>query len=745
MPTKVGKVRLALDLRKQYGTLNFSYRVLHLAVRRAGLLRRLFPANGWDAQPLTHWCRPDVPIEPAAYKAFRERSSRRFFFPAGDLPNIPSEWTADAVAKADDILRGRFQFFSAIAYDLGFPFDWLLNPMNGRRVDATRHWCDRNEFEADQGDIKFIWEASRFAWVYTLVRAYAHTRDERYAEGFWTLVDSWRQANPPNMGPNWQCGQECAFRAMAICFGLYGFWRSPATTPERVAWLAALLAVHAQRIQTNIRFAQVQMGNHALSEAVGLYTIGTLFPEFKKADNWRQHGRHIIDLEARMHSYRDGSYIQHSLNYHRLMLDDYRWSLRLAELNEQEFEPLTREIVDLHGQYVYQLQNEENGRVPNYGQNDGSLIMPVNGCPYLDYRPVAEGVHYQLHRRRLYPRGPWEEDLYWLFGEAAAHAPRDDPARVSRRYDIGGYYTLRGQHTWGMIRIHTIIHHPHQADMLHLDVWWRGLNVLHDVGSYSYNAPEPWRHYFVSTSSHNSVEIGGESQMIRPQRFSWTYLTRSSLHEYQPGLGPNIDYVQGEHYGYQRLASQAVHRRAVLRLGEQYWLVVDDVFGQGREQVKLCWQLIDAPYEASGRRVVLDTPQGPVGMEVLAAPEARFEVVRGEVGPPARGWQSIHYGERLPAPSLSVSTDGALPQRFVTLLSLGCVARLEQQGIDERGANRLIISGVDILGTEAAEPREVNLEPCEVTLAPLAPGSGRVVERFSLGRGTAQPAPSLGR
>jgi hypothetical protein len=86
-----------------------------------------------------------------------------------------------------------------------------------------------------------------------------------------------------------------------------------------------------------------------------------------------------------------------------------------------------------------------------------------------------------------------------------------------------------------------------------------------------------------------------------------------------------------------------------------------------------------------------------------------------------------------------------LPQRFITLLSLGCVARIEQQGIDERGANRLIISGVDNLGAQAAEQCNVNIEPGEVTLAPLAPGSGRVVERFSLGRGTAQPAATLGR
>jgi hypothetical protein len=134
--------------------------------------------------------------------------------------------------------------------------------------------------------------------------------------------------------------------------------------------------------------------------------------------------------------------------------------------------------------------------------------------------------------------------------------------------------------------------------------------------------------------------------------------------------------------------------------------------------------------------VVLDTPQGPVGMEVLATPEAKFELLRGEAGPPARGWHSVHYGERLAAPSLWVSTDGPLPQRFVTLLSLGCDARIEQQGIDERGANRLVISRVANEAAGGVEPGATDLEPCEVTLAPLVPGSGRVVQRFSLGRGT---------
>ena len=29
-------------------------------------------------------------------------------------------------------------------------------------------------------------------------------------------------------------------------------------------------------------------------------------------------------------------------------------------------------------------------------------------------------------------------------------------------------------------------------DQLHLDLWWRGLNIAQDAGTYLYNADPPW-------------------------------------------------------------------------------------------------------------------------------------------------------------------------------------------------------------------------------------------------------------
>ena len=144
-------------------------------------------------------------------------------------------------------------------------------------MDSTKHWSEISD--DGEMDIKFIWEASRFSMVYTLVRAYACTRDEKFAEAFWELIQSWADANPPNTGPNWMDGQEAALRLMAWTFGFYAFLDSSSSTPERIAQFTVLVAAHAERIYKNIDYAISTHSNHTISEAFGLWLAGLLFPE----------------------------------------------------------------------------------------------------------------------------------------------------------------------------------------------------------------------------------------------------------------------------------------------------------------------------------------------------------------------------------------------------------------------------------------------------------------------------------
>ena len=88
------------------------------------------------------------------------------------------------------MLAGAWRYFGRAAVQGTFPPDWHANVYTGQQAPADRHWSRVGEFAF--GDIKAIWEPSRFRAAFVLVRAWWRTGDERYAEAFWTLFESWR-------------------------------------------------------------------------------------------------------------------------------------------------------------------------------------------------------------------------------------------------------------------------------------------------------------------------------------------------------------------------------------------------------------------------------------------------------------------------------------------------------------------------------------------------------------------------
>jgi len=632
------------------------------------LLKLKFPARPWSKITLAYLVGPYVDHQPKGFLQTHQSNGRRFFFEGSNPPGLNKDYDGKVMSLADEILQNRFQYFFYKNHDLGPGPDWFLNPVTGKRGKAQLHWCDIDLFDPDVGDIKFIWEPSRFAWVYTLVRAYAASGDEKYAEKFWSLFESWLEANQPNTGPNYACGQECAIRLMAMCFAFYGLDNSKASTVERKIKLVIAIAVHADRIEKNIDFAISTRTNHSLTEAVGLYTVGTLFPELKGSERWLKTGKKVLTSEGLKQIYSDGSYSQHSMNYHRLMLQDFLWALRLGELNGDLF---CDELVfgcKKAVNFLYQMQDGTAGHVPNYGPNDGALLVPLNSCDYLDYRPVLQAANYLFNKERIYETGPWDEDLLWFFGQEALTASIKPPSRKDTMYKRGGYYTFRNNESWAMMRCHSYSDRPGHADMLHLDLWWKGYNILRDSGTYMYNCGEPWQSYFSSTSAHNAITVDKVDQMTRALRFMWFDWTKAKLAMHKSL--ESVKIMQGEHYGYCRKGENIIHRRAVLSWEDICWLIVDDVLGTGTHQVGLYWQLCDCDYELKGNTLTLQTEQGQVCLVMLdSAGDGRCECFTGDDGP--IGWQSLYYGSREPAPTLVRSEKVDLPVRFVTLVSLG--------------------------------------------------------------------------
>ena len=258
--------------------------------------------------------------------------------------------------------------------------DACVTIASGNRQDAcgTKHWSEVSDF--GNTDIKIIWEPSRFAFAFPLARAYEAKKDEKYADGFWAAVEDWRDKNPPNCGPNWMCGQEIAIRMIAWLHG-YGLLRhSQATTEDRVLMLAQMVAVSAERIEANIGYALSQNNNHGISEAAGLFTAGVAVG----VDKWMKKGRRLLESQARCLIYEDGSFSQHSVNYHCVMLDVYHWVLELGKRNGLSFSGELQRRVDLAEEWLAVMTDPISGQAPNLGCNDGAWVLPRT--KYLEYR-----------------------------------------------------------------------------------------------------------------------------------------------------------------------------------------------------------------------------------------------------------------------------------------------------------------------------------------------------------------------
>ena len=607
-----------------------------------------------------------------------ERRDERFFRPVveGRLPeNIPWD-NQTAIEEANRLLNGELKYFSHQFIQTGYPPDWhkdYFSHVNLSRdsgegsllshastsapppLGAENHWSQYSD-DLDT-DIKFIWEPNRFTFVYTLVRAYAASHNEKYPEAFWSLIEDWAQHNPPNTGPNWMDGQEVSLRLMAWTFGYFAFLNSPSSTPERTEKFKLYIVAQAERIYKNTSLAIFARNNHSITETFGLWMTGLLFPELKHADKYLSFGRMSLEREAREQIFPDGTYSMYSLNYHRFILHIYLYSIHLSEIYQLPFTAELRTSVTKSIEYLAQLIDHQTGQMPVYGSNDGALVLPLNNCDFTDYRPLLQLGWYITKGEFLFEPGPWDEDIFWLFGvnraerrsersvaetKTAVEAPLSNTS-----FPNGGVYLLRNANSQALIRCTDFTSRPSHADQLHVDLWIHGHNLAIDAGTYLYSGEGIWRNGLAHTSVHNTVTVDNKDQMTILSRFTWTNWSKGKV------LKHDKDIWQGEHDGYKPVS----HKRTVMTLDGDHWLVIDTLIANESHNYKLHWLLIDFPFEQQENSVLLSLGEMKYTVRVgVVGGNGNFSIVRAD-STSTRGWRSRYYGHKEPAISVTLEAD----------------------------------------------------------------------------------------
>ena len=681
------------------------YAVYQIALR-SGWLRWRTPTFAWEERPLEWWLRSHIPSGSEGYVQYREMHAQPFFFQdvkrlGISLKEILGEDSGALVAEANSVLDGRYCLFGQPELALGNPPNWgtfALTPPSGERVvvGLERHWTEYGLSDLPQ-DVKLLWEISRFGWAYSLARAYALTGDERYVEGFFVLLRSWREANAPNKGLNWHSGQEIAIRLLALVFSFFTFNQALRERGGDLEELATMIAVHADRIPPTLLYARAQDNNHLLVEALALYTAGVLFSEFRDASRWKRSGRQFIVQALRGQVFQDGGYIQHSMNYHRLALQAGIWAVRLAELDGDPLPESSVDAVRKMMDWLAALVDPAMGNAPNWGPNDGALLLPLSICPFGDFRPTLQAAALTVMGDPIFPPGSWDELALWLGVEDS----RDDTSSVAGNTSIdegklrreishrhqadggqgivrpdhfhqSGIYIMRGRESWGMVRAAQFHSRPGHSDQLHFDLWWGGMNLARDPGTYLYNADHPWNNAFTGAWCHNTALIDTCDPMLRAGRFLWLRWSEARLLGRWRSPDGCLEILSALHQ--YRSRDHTVHQRTILRVEDRLWIVVDDILGLGEAEVQIGWNLADIPYEMDEHSLRVNLPGSKVSVlsegiqDRYALYRAGVLIAGEELVADSRsyGWYSPTYAMKEPALLWLRSAHAQLPVRGVT-------------------------------------------------------------------------------
>lgn len=520
--------------------------------------------------------------------------------------------------------------------------NWFYNVLTQQTyTDVKREWYKIPDFDNSIGDIKGIWEASRFDWLIDFATQERKDNDGKALAKADIWLNDWCKNNPTYLGPNWKCGQEASIRVMHIITALIGLNKIQNVNTN----IVNLLDSHLKRIAPTISYAIAQDNNHGTSEAVALYIGGAVLNNSvpkKRYLQWQQLGEKWLINRAKKLIMQDGGFSQYSVNYHRLMLDSYclaevvRCKLQLEAFPSKVYKRLSKAT-----DWLYILV-QENGDVPNLGANDGARLLPIGQTDYRDFRPTVQLASTLFNHHSYYRTTGLYDDSLAFFGIKKLNNKDVDLPNKSQFFNHSGLITSANDNFFICFKIPRFKFRPSQCDSLHLDVWFQGQNILRDGGTYSYNTTADDLDYYSGVKSHNTVEFDNHLQMPRLSRFLFASWLQPKYLKHRKAKF-TCGYQDNWH---------CQHVRTV-QLQQKEITVTDQIKGF-KNQAILRWRLI--PDKWMLRNNILSN--GKIALEISSDSTLEIRLVEGE--------ESRYYYNKTSLPVVEILA--TQPTKIITII-----------------------------------------------------------------------------
>ena len=467
-----------------------------------------------------------------------------------------------------------------VTLDLGVEPDWL-----GAALPPDREW--RLEW------VKFYYGLD-LAW------AFRETGDRRFLDVWERLVRSWIRQVPIAIDPPDVIGR----RIQNWIYAWNGFAASDrfdGLSDGTDDAILESLAAHVEYLREHL----TRERNHRTLELYALFVAALALPVLDPRGDLLTFAVEELHRNILQDVLPDGVHRERSTHYHHVVLRSFvgaRENARRVGLEfRAEFDERLARACDF-SRHVHR----PDGTIPALSDSDGGS--------YLELLALAG---------RCLDRPDWTE-----------------PARGHASFPTGGYFVQRSAARFLVFDCGPLGDGGHgHYDALSIEVASDRPLVV-DPGRFTYcDDPPHWRRWFKSTAAHNTVTVDGLDQTPYRRGKPAGPVAQARLLYRQTTNG--LDVLAGEVVS---PAYEAIHRRRVLFVDDDYWIVHDTLTGSKPHRYDLRFHL--AP--------------GAPALAVLVAPP--WPVIVED------GWVSTTYGVKEPASIVVATADGVASADFFTLL-----------------------------------------------------------------------------
>ena len=640
---------------------------------------------------------------------FRNRTSPKYFFTAGDLKKINDP---DIIKDADDVMR-HFIY----GYDLGKEINWHHNPT-----------------ENAQADKEWSWSLFRHIYWQNLARAYAITGDEKYAVEFISQFKGFAKAWPydPAIGEDPLFGNSGGFpghawRTIESGIRIYTSWlpclvafrNSPAW--DREAWIIFLNMIHDHAEFLSKRYSNHERSSNWLTmEATALFQMGLMFPEMKNAEDWKALGYKRVMHETKYSFDNDGVHMERTPIYHMTAATSFLQAYRLCKLNDIPVPPYALPSLVKSGDYLMKLVKPDF-TTPMTGDADKNDLLARRS----DEPTLYEGMNlsfdpYDLNEIRAYFRVLGEmtgrEDFLWF---ATGRKKGHEPQGRNFAFKEPGIYVMRTG--WSSNDSYLLVNgvqmergefsvHSHN-DQGHAEIMIRGEDIIIDGGRFIYgnNNWKDWREYFDSTKAHNTLYVDGHRMGQVPSAVRHRGV-RTYCHNFEEKeLYQLIDI---SHNGYVYMDDPVYHRRKAIRLTGDIFVLDDQITGLGKSEHDFRLYFNFAPGDLTKDDAASWIYKSESGREYryssMINDGVSMSVLKGSEDPKG-GWISYGYPVKVPAPQLWLSAKGPAPLRFISVISL---AETKVSGKADLNRVELYFSGEKSIELKLDGEEDISVKLC---------------------------------